>query len=100
MIKEKQKTIDEDIHVPNTNSHKKGKKKNSKRKRNFHGKRSSYQKKDLSKIQSFRCDQYVHYALNCTDQSKLQPSFAKTNKSNEDQDPKKYAFYSTLSSQI
>ena len=100
MTKGKQKTIVEDIHVLNTNSHKKGKKKNTKRKRNFHGKGQSKQKRELSKIQCFRCDQYGHYALNCPDRSKLQASFAKTDKSIEGQHSKKYAFYPTLSSQI
>ena len=38
MIKGKHKTLDEDVQVLNTNGHKKGKKKNDKRKRNFHGK--------------------------------------------------------------
>ena len=33
MTKGKHKTLDEDIHVLNTNSHKKGKKKNTKKKR-------------------------------------------------------------------
>ena len=47
-----------------------------------------------------RCDQYGHYVINCPDRSKLQASFAKTNKSNEDHDSEKYAFYSALSSQI
>ena len=72
MTKGKQKPIDEDIHVLNTNSHKKGKKKSNKRKRNFHGKGQSKQKNDLSKILFFRCDQYGHYALNFPNRSKLQ----------------------------
>jgi hypothetical protein len=50
MIKGKHKTLDEDVQFLNTNTHKKGKKKNNKRKRNFHGKGQSKQKKDLSKI--------------------------------------------------
>ena len=41
MIKGKNKTLDEDIQVLNTNSHQKGKKKKSKRKINFHGKGQS-----------------------------------------------------------
>lgn len=41
MIKGKHKTLDEDVQVLNTNAHKKGKKKNNKRKRFFHGKGQS-----------------------------------------------------------
>lgn len=67
MTKGKQKPIDEGIHVINTNSHKKGKK-NTKRERNFHGKGSSKQNKDLPKIQCFRCDQYGYYVINYHDQ--------------------------------
>lgn len=83
MIKGKHKTLDEDVQVLNTNAHKKGKKKNNKRKINFYGKGQSKQKKDLSKIQCFRCDLYGHYAINCPDRSKPQASFAKSEKSNE-----------------
>ena len=100
MIKGKHKTLDEDVQVLNTNAHKKGKNKNNKRKRNFHGKGQSKQKKDLSKIQCFRCDLYGHYAINCPDRSKPQASFAKSEKSNEGNEYEKYVFYSTLSSQI
>lgn len=45
MTKGKQKNLNEDIHVLNTNSHKKGKKKKSKRKINFHGKGPLKQRK-------------------------------------------------------
>lgn len=100
IIKGKHKILDEDVQVLNTNAHKKGKKKNKKRKRNFHGKGQSKQKKDFSKIQCFRCDLYGHYAINCPDRSKPQASFAKSEKTNEGNEYEKYVFYSALSSQI
>lgn len=95
----KQNNGNEDIQVLNSNSYKKGKKKNFKRKRDncSNGKRSSKKKRDISEVQCFRCDQYGHYAMKCLDRIKQHASMVEVNKGS---DSERLVFYSTLSSQV
>ena len=66
----------------------------------FYGKGSSKQRKDISQVQCFRCDQYGHYAIKCPNRTKKQASFAKVGKTNIEDDYEKVAFYSALSRQV
>ncbi|XP_057820015.1 uncharacterized protein LOC131032929 [Cryptomeria japonica] len=93
----KHKNIDEHLQVLNTNSNKKRKKKQFKKRKGHQGKNTS--KKDLSHIQCFRCDKFGHYVAKCLERSK-QATFVKVGKSKDEDDSKKYVFYSTLSNQV
>lgn len=80
--------------------HKRGKRNNFKKRRGKDStrKQSFKRKRDLSKVQCFRCDKYGHIAVKCLDRPKPQASIAEVCEPNRDS--KRLVFYSTLSSQV
>ncbi|XP_059069262.1 retrovirus-related Pol polyprotein from transposon RE1 isoform X1 [Cryptomeria japonica] len=91
----KQKNIDEDLQVLNTNINKKYKKKQFRKRKAKQGKNTS--KKDLSHVQCYRCDKCGHYVANCPEKGK-QATFAKVKKSRKENDSENYVLYSALTS--
>lgn len=83
-----QSPINKDIHVLNSSSHKKGKKKNIKRKKDkdSRGKYSYKRKRDMTKVQCFRCDQYGHHAIKCSDRPRPQATVVEVSKSRIEND--------------
>lgn len=92
----------EEIQVLNSNSHKKGKKGNFKWKKgkDSHEKCSFKRKRDMSKVQCFRCDRYGHLAMKCLDRPKPQTSLAEVSKTSSDKDSERLVIYLALSSQV
>jgi hypothetical protein len=84
-----------------TSSHKKGNKKDFKRKdKSTYAKGSSWNRRDISQILCFRCHKYGHYAIKCFDRTKQQASFVEVGKASIENDSEKLVFYSALSSQV
>ena len=91
------KTEDEELHVLNTNSYK-GKKKHIKKKKAHQ--RNDKPKRDLSKVKSFKCEKFGHCKENCRENTKQQVNCTNVTKKEENYDPKKFVFYSTLLNEI
>lgn len=90
----------EEMQALNSQSHKRGKRNNFKKRRGKDStKKQSFKlKRDLCKVQCFRCDKYGHIAIKCPDRPKPQASIVEVSEPNTDS--KRLVFYSALSTQV
>lgn len=88
-----------EIQVLNVNYHKKGKRNNFKWKKgkDNHNMNSNKRRRDMSRVQCFRCDKFIHLDIKFLDKIKHQASLSKVSK---DKDVERLIFYSTLLGEI